>query len=579
MRSSNLGKRRPSCSPADKLYNCPMSRSCCIFSFLASICCLLIACGGQERVQTTSTPVAGATAASEVPATGATAASEVPATGATAASEVPATGATAASQVPATGDTTAIQQPALGTPMPTAASAPVAELCPTGLTSHADLMNFDWESRPMQSGEIADIVFSLSHPEILYSAVEVNQHSIYRSSDGGRSWSLLHIYGHAKDVTVHPANPDIVFYSDSQGVWRSMTGGTQGNLNTSFQRVLMHSYSAGPSQTSFSSVVIAPSNPKVVYASIRGSANPNDRFEHGELYRSADGGETFLRIAGRIPVFNVLLVDPHRDDRVIVGSDDGIYISTDGGNSFSQAGSSRNVAGLDTIDGEIVLAATSEGILRSSDGGNSWTVHKQGLPSTTALRVRMARSSPNVVWATTTDGVAKSIDGGITWKDVSGAASASGLPARNLQALSVHPENPDIALVATDTYNFSVRSNHLFKSGQYYAQGVYRTEDGGQTWNRSDAGIIEDVLEDITSHPTRPFEVWAGQQASRGFYRSRDAGQTWSLSPSLLTHYPMRFVFFPDNPDKAASTSAHSEQDFGITYDSGITWETTSEQT
>ena len=164
-----------------------------------------------------------------------------------------------------------------------------------------------------------------------------------------------------------------------------MTGGTQGNLNTSFQRVLMHSYSAGPSQTSFSSVVIAPSNPKVVYASIRGSANPNDRFEHGELYRSADGGETFLRIAGRIPVFNVLLVDPHRDDRVIVGSDDGIYISTDGGNSFSRAGSSRNVAGLDTIDGEIVLAATSEGILRSSDGGNSWTVHKQGLPSTTAL--------------------------------------------------------------------------------------------------------------------------------------------------------------------------------------------------
>ena len=429
------------------------------------------------------------------------------------------------------------------------------EVCPSSTTNHAKLMNFDWQSRPMQSGEVANIVYSPTDPNVLYLGGEANTQSIYRSSDGGRSWSLIHFYGHAKDVTVHPENPELVFYSDSQGVWRSTTGGSVGNLNTSFQRVLMHSLPAGPPQTSFSSVVVAPSNPDVVYASIKGSANPNDRFEQGRLYRSANGGETFLSVDGRIPVFNVLLVDPHREDRVIVGSNDGIYISNDGGQSFSQSAPSREVAGLDSVDGETILAATGEGILLSRDRGSSWALRTEGLPSTTVLRVRIARSSPNVVWATTTDGVAKSTDGGTTWKDVSGAVSASGLPARNLQALSVHPENPDIALVATDTYLFSVRSDRLFKFGQYYAQGIYRTEDGGQTWSRSDAGIMEYNLEDITAHPTRPFEAWAGQQASRGFYRTRDAGQTWSLSPSLLTHYPMRFVFFPDNPDKAASRS------------------------
>ena len=453
------------------------------------------------------------------------------------------------------------------------------EVCPPSPANHADLMNFDWQSRPMQSGEAANVVYSPSDPEVLYLGIEANTQSIYRSSDGGRSWSLLHFYGHAKDVTVHPENPDIVFYTDSQGIWRTTTGGSVGNLNTSFQRVMMHSLPAGPPQTSISSVVIAPSNPNVVYASIKGSADPNDRFEQGQLYRSTNGGDTFLKVDGQIAVFNVLLVDPNRDDRVIVGGHDGIYISNDGGQSFSQTTPSRDVAGLDSVDGEIILAATGEGILRSSDGGNSWELHTEGLPSTITLRVSLARSSPNVVWATTTDGVAKSIDGGFTWTHVSGTVAASGLPSRNLQALSVHPENPDIALVATDTYIFSVRSSSLFRSGQYYAQGVYRTEDGGQTWSRSDAGIFEYNLEDVTAHPTRPFEVWAGQQASRGFYRSRDAGQSWSLSPSLLTHYPMRFVFFPDNPDKAASTSAHAEQDFGITYDSGINWETTSEQT
>ena len=541
-----------------------MSRSFCIFTFLASICLILVACGGQERVQPISTPIPESTAVPEGSATVGT--------------------PTNSPQQP-TPKSESTQQPALGAPTPTLVAAPVTEVCPTNGTNHADLMKFDWQSRPMQSGDAANIVYSPSDPDVLYLGIEVNTHSMYKSTDGGRTWALIHTDDHAKDVAVHPTNPDVAFVTDSQKVWRTNTGGKtvipspKGTPPGGFARVLEHRFPAGPPQTSFSSVVVAPSNPNVVYASIKGSANPNDRFEQGQLYRSTNGGDNFLRVDGRVAVFNVLLVDPNRDDRVIVGSEDGIYISTDGGQSFSQSVSSSNVAGLDSVDGETILAATGEGILLSSDGGDSWELNTKRLPSTTVLRVRIARSSPNVVWATTDDGVAKSTDGGKTWKDVSGIASASGLPARNLQALSVHPENPEIALVSTETFNFSVRSDHLFKSGQYYAQGVYRTDDGGRTWNRSDAGIIEGVLEDVTAHPSRPFEVWAGQQASRGMYRSRDAGQNWSVSPGLLTHYPMRFVFFPYNPDKAASTSAHSQEDFGITYDSGINWETTSEQT
>ena len=256
-----------------------------------------------------------------------------------------------------------------------------------------------------------------------------------------------------------------------------------------------------------------------------------------------------------------------------------MYISQDAGASFIQLVSWSGVVSLDSVDGRIILAGGSQGILKSKDGGTSWTEQSQGLPANRVLRVRIARSSPEIVWATTTDGVARSDDGGNTWQNASGDAPEDGLQSRNLQALAVHPENPDIALVSTETFIFSVRSDEVSRFGQYYAQGIFRTEDGGRTWSRSDAGIFEYNLEDITAHPTRPFEVWAGQQASRGFYRSRDAGQSWSLSPSLLTHYPMRFVFFPDDPNKAASTSSHSQEDFGITYDSGINWETTSEQT
>ena len=151
----------------------------------------------------------------------------------------------------------------------------------------------------------------------------------------------------------------------------------------------------------------------------------------------------------------------------------------------------------------------------SEDGGTSWTEQSQGLPANPVLRVRVARSSPNVVWATTTDGVARSDDGGKTWRDASGDLLESGLPSRNLQALAVHPENSDIALVSTDTFTFSVRSGEFARFGQYYSQGIFRTEDGGETWSRSDSGIFEYNLEDVTAHLTRLFEVWAGQQASK----------------------------------------------------------------
>ena len=437
----------------------------------------------------------------------------------------------------------------------------------------------------MRSGEVANIVYSPSDPDVLYLGIEVNTHSMYKSIDGGRTWELLLIEDHAKDVAVHPTNPDVAFVTDSQKVLRTMSGGrpvrppSWDDPSGAFDRVLWSPYPPGPSETSFSSIAVARSNPEVVYTAIKGSNRSGDRDTPAQLYRSTDGGASFDEVGGRISTFNVLLVDPGDDRLIFAGAVDGVYISRDGGESFSQAVSSRDVADLDSVDGETILAATGEGILLSSDGGNSWGLHSEGLPSTTTLRVRIARSSPNVVWATTDGGAAKSTNGGKTWKDVSSADSNSGLPGRNLQALAVHPENSDIALVATETFNFSVRSDYLFKFGQYYAQGIFRTEDGGKTWGRSDAGIFEYVLEDITAHLTRPSEVWAGQQASRGLYRSRDAGQTWSLTPSLLTHYPMRLVFFPDDPNKAASTSSHSGEAFGITYDSGVNWEVSSERT
>ena len=457
------------------------------------------------------------------------------------------------------------------TPMPVPTSTPVPEVCPVGATTHAESMGFQWEGRPMRSGEIANIAISPTDPKVMYLAIEVNALSMYKSIDGGRSWTLVHSGDHAKDVAVHPLDPEIVFYSDVENLWRTSGG--------QFEKVLQHQYGHRPGSTSLSTIAIAPGNPSIVYTAVQGSTSTGE--VRGHLFKSEDGGESFAQLnsPGLPTRVNVLLVDPQDESRLFAGSNNGIYLSTDSGASFSLVTSAQDVADLHSIDGETLFAATTDGILHSTNGGVTWRKQTQGLPSPITLRVRVASSEPRIVWATTIDGVARSTDGGSTWEDASGAPKAGGLPARNLQALAVHPQNPNSAFVATETFLFSVRSEQLFRSGQYYSQGIYRTQDGGETWIRSDNGIVEYYLEDVTAHPSRPFEVWAAQQRSRGYYRSRDTGQSWSLSPSKLAHYPMRLVFFPNDPDAVASTSNHTGQNFGITFDSGVTWAMTSEQT
>lgn len=448
--------------------------------------------------------------------------------------------------------------------------------------SLAQITDFNWQPRPMQSGEIAQIVISPTNPDTMYLGVEVNSHSVYKSENGGKNWQRVHSGDHTKDVVVHPTNPDIAFYSDSQSVWRTTTG-AKGNPyygrgdsedKSAFQRVLQNTFRAGPSETSFSSIAIASSDPNIVYTVVKGGGF-FDGSGKGQLFKSNDGGKSFNELKGSYPPLFVLMVDPKNSDRLIIGSNNGIYVSEDGGQNLNLVlKNTQEIYSLDTLDGQTWFASGLFGIWQSQDRGDSWAQVEADLPARSVPRIQIARSNPNIIWVTTIAGAVKSIDGGKTWQDASGD-----LKSKNLKALAIHPTNPDIAFVAQSSFLFDVRSPGLFNQGQYYHQGVFKTEDGGKTWVRSDSGLIEERIIEITTHPKRPFEIWAGQQSSRGFYRSKDAGQTWSLTPRLLSHYPMRFVFLSGNDDKIALTSLHTGEAFGISEDLGVSWNIQSEQT
>ena len=155
-----------------------------------------------------------------------------------------------------------------------------------------------------------------------------------------------------------------------------------------------------------------------------------------------------------------------------------------GGMKWRQIGPFRGgrvlaVAGVPGDPNTYYFGAVAGGIFKSTNGGLSWTptFDHQSISSIGAIAV--ADSDPNVLYAGSGeaclrgnisygDGVYKSTDAGRTWKNV-------GLKdSRHIGAVIIDPRNPDIALVAA--------LGHAW--GPNAERGVFRTADGGKTWQK-----------------------------------------------------------------------------------------------
>ena len=179
--------------------------------------------------------------------------------------------------------------------------------------------------------------------------------------------------------------------------------------------------------------------------------------------------------------------------------------------------------------------AASGGIWKSSDGAIHWepVFDKEQVSSIGSLAV--APSDPNVVWAGTGEpfirshisvgwGVYKSTDAGKNWTKM--GLEATGRISR----IVVHPTNPDIVYVSA--------LGHAY--GPQPERGVFRTMDGGKTWDKvlfvNDSTGISDLVMD----PNNPRILFAGSWqveiktwgrksggAGSAIWTSRDGGTTW----------------------------------------------------
>ncbi|OHB60455.1 MAG: hypothetical protein A2Y12_16400 [Planctomycetes bacterium GWF2_42_9] len=267
-----------------------------------------------------------------------------------------------------------------------------------------------------------DISRSVSNPNVIYISHDVAQ--VWRSDDAGTTWrkplckNLSLIY--ANSIEADPVNPDIVFVSvsywydwkhpDKEGVYRSTDGGntwsfvlaTTTHFDSSTHRIYRHSITFDPNSSDGSKALRW-------YAA----------FPKNGLFRSQDGGNTWNNVCS-LATHNVIykvMVNPV-SGRVYIASDLGLYSSSECGVNLQKIGNLPvgpvTSLAINPQNPDMIYAVIKgNGLYRSTDAGATFSL----LKSFNALFVFVNSGFPNTIYLVG-DGNNNTIishNGGSTW--------------------------------------------------------------------------------------------------------------------------------------------------------------------
>ena len=410
-----------------------------------------------------------------------------------------------------------------------------------------------WSTNGPSGGSVITIAVNPFDTDIIYAGTI--QNGIYKSTDGGDSWTWLESYElnpTMRVVAIHPTAPDTVYAATVGGVFKSANGGAN--------------WIALPlPQNEFRAFLIHPVYPQVLFA-----GGVTDR------WKSTDGGQNWYRLnLERLVGIDHFACDPQNADVLYFTSGSmryglGIWKSEDMGeswysiqNNLDSTGFGEEVA-VDPVDSDVLyltrndyLQQSGHCVSKSTDGGASWfDITPPGLAIPIVFAVRVSPFDHNTVFICTShEGVFKSADGGQSWE-----SSSEGLNVPK-----------------TETLEFDVTTGTILLGT--YSDGIHKSTDGGQSWQKISDNINLSACRDIAMHENAPDVIYL---KSIVLYRSFDGGFTWRyLDPGIPDlHMPMAIEIdkFSENILYLATGHAFPQIPVGNTgfyrsTDSGESWE------
>ncbi len=467
----------------------------------------------------------------------------------------------------------------------------------------------------MQNNIIQRILISPVNSQTLLAAA---RDGLWRSTDGGATWSNV-LTGHVYDMEFNTGNATKIYASKSNDIYMSLDSGlTWAPVNAG--------YTGNPDRVS---LAVTPANPNIIYALTSA----------GDLFESADGGVSFSNIGtadAGYGYYNTIINVSPLDPNTLYTSGLDVSKSVNGGNSWNTVSDWAGWPSFtyDHADGhdvkffphgnDTVYTCNDGGVFISINGGVSWTDLSHNIAISQFYRLSCSQTNADLVFCGQQDngsvkysagawnqkqggdgmeqlidfsdsnrvisclpsgGLSLSVDGGMHYMDVSPDVNGDWItplvqdPANNQnyytayksvwesndEGISYYPISTPLTGSPLNVLAVAPSNNSYIYTGNY--THLYRTADGGNTWTSIVSGlpVSNAAITYVAVCNTDPQKLWvtlSGYVNGSKVFKSVNGGNTWTNVSGSLSNVPVNCIVYVNYSNDALYIGT----DFGVYY-------------